>query len=240
MKHLLTVTLIVFLFSALPVVAQETNIGLTLNLGSPQRSFSDNVERLGIGLSMNGGYRFAGTPLYLGAEIGFMNFGVDERTVPWSSTIPDLRVDVDNSYNLLQGMLVTRFQAPEGKFRPYAEGLLGFNYFFTETSVNNRGGPNSGEPIASDTNYEDTALAYGLGAGFMFQVFDSEGRVMPEGTTAPSKAYVNIGVRYMYGNEARYLTKGSITIDSNSNVIYNPSTSRTDMIMFTVGFIVRL
>lgn len=239
MKRNTLAILTIFFLSIGTAAAQEANLGMTFNIGSPQGSFADNIDRLGIGLSVNGGYRFANTPVFLGAEIGFMNFGQDVRSVPWSSTIPDLRVNVENNYNLLQGFLLTRFQAPEGRFRPYAEGLLGFNYFFTETSVYSRGGQNNGEAIASDTNYEDTALAYGFGGGFMIQVFDGEGREYEAGSIPPKKAYVNLSVRYLAGNEARYLTKGAITIDSNSNVIYNPSTSRTDMLMFTLGFVLR-
>lgn len=236
MKKLYILAAILVLFTQ-HTIAQEGNFGLHFTLAVPQGSFADNVKQVGPGLSMNGGYRFKNTPVTLGGELGFSNFGIDRRTVPWSSTIPDLRVNVDNNYNLLQAFFLTRVGSPTGHFRPYVEGLVGLNYFFTETTVSSRGGANAGEPIASDTNYDDTAFAYGLGGGFKIQVYNFKGRTEGNGDIPAKKAYLNLSARYIRGGEARYLTKGSITISDQSEVIYNPSTSRTDMLVFAIGFV---
>jgi hypothetical protein len=236
MKKLYLFAAIIILF-ALPSIAQEGTFGLQFTLSVPQGSFADNVKQVGPGLSFNGGYRFKNTPVSLGAELGFTNFGIDRRTVPWSSTIPDLKVNVDNNYNLAQAFFLTRIGAPNGPFRPYVEGLVGLNYFFTETTVSSRGGAHAGEPIASDTNYDDTAFAYGIGAGFKVQLYNFRGGSVGNGDIPAKKGFLNLSARYIRGGEARYLTKGSITITDQSQVIYNPSTSRTDMLVFALGFV---
>lgn len=236
MKKLLILSILATIF-VFPAFAQEGSAGLQFTLSVPQGSFADNVKRVGPGLSFNGGYRFKNTPVSLGAEIGFANFGIDSRTVPWSSTIPDLKVNVDNNYNLAQLFFLTRIQAPNGAFRPYIEGLVGLNYFFTETTVSSRSGSHAGEPIASDTNYDDTAFAYGIGAGFKVQIFNFRGKSVGDGNIPAKHGYLNLSARYIRGGEARYLTKGSITITDQNQVVYNPSTSRTDMIVFALGFV---
>lgn len=214
--------------------AQEGTLGLTANLLLPQGEFQETIDAVGGGISFYGGYQFRGSPLYLGAEIGLANFGTDSRTEPWSSTIPDLKMNVDNNYNLFHGHLVGRVQPQRTAFQPFIEGLVGFNYFFTETTVSSRGGANANEPIASDTNYDDSSLSYGVGAGVQFLVsrFESDG--------VRGKFYMSLSGRYLRGGEASYLKKGSIEITENSQVIYNPMQSRTDMFLISLGFIVKL
>jgi hypothetical protein len=236
MKKLYLLSATIILLTQLSF-AQEGNFGLQFTLAVPQGSFADNVKQVGPGLSLNGGYRFKNTPVTLGAELGFSNFGIDRRTVPWSTTIPDLKVNVDNNYNLAQVFFLTRIGSPNGSFRPYVEGLVGLNYFFTETTVSSRGGANAGEPIASDTNYDDTTFAYGIGGGFKIEVYNFRGGSIGNGDIPAKKGYLNLSARYIRGGEARYLTKGSITISDQSQVIYNPSTSRTDMVVFALGFV---
>ena len=231
-KYIITIAFILTLVGS--TSAQEGSLGLTANLLLPQVDFKETIDAVGGGISFYGGYQFKNSPVYFGAEIGIANFGTDSRTEPWSNTIPDLTMDVDNNYNLFQGHLVTRIQPPKAKVQPFVEGLLGFNYFFTETTVSSRSGSNAYEPIASDTNYDDTSLSYGVGAGVQFKVsnFNADG--------TRGQFYMSLSGRYLRGGEASYLKKGSIEITDNSQVIYNPSQSRTDMFLISLGFIVKL
>jgi hypothetical protein len=230
--YILTIAFILTL--ATSTSAQEGSMGLTANLLLPQSDFKETLDAVGGGISFYGGYQLKNSPIYLGAEIGFANFGTDSRTEPWSNTIPDLTMDVDNNYNLLQGHLVTRIQPPNANVQPFIEGLFGFNYFFTETTVKSRSGSNAYEPIASDTNFDDSTLSYGVGVGVQFKVsnFNAEG--------ARGEFYMSLSGRYLRGGEASYLKKGSIEITNNSQVIYNPSQSKSDMFLVSLGFIVKL
>jgi hypothetical protein len=151
-------------------------------------------------------------------------------------------VEVQNSYNQLNFMLSARAEPfTSGTVRPYMEALWGTNYFFTQTSIHNRFSSDD-EPIASDTNIEDWAMAWGGGAGVQIQIHETESQVFggvgEEMKTVPTKIFLNLGARYMYGNEATYLKEGSVRV-SNGQVTYDTSRSKTDMIIYQVGVTVK-
>jgi opacity protein-like surface antigen len=239
-KTLFPIVLILAIAST--IHAQEVNVNTNLELIFPQGEFKQSMDRLGVGIQLNGYYRFPNTIFGMGLDFGFKNFGVDSREEPLSSTIPDLKVEVNNSYNLLQFMLLAKAQPADGAVRPYIEALAGYNYFFTETEIRNRGFGSDEEPIATDTNFEDWAFAWGGGTGVMIKVYDQRGReakFAEDGSEVYQTAgYVNIGVRYLYGQEAEYLKQGSIQID-NGNVTYATSRSKTDMMIWQLGFVLR-
>jgi len=227
MKNIL-IPIILVVLSASTIHAQEVNVNTNLELVFPQGEFKQSIDQLGVGFQVNGYYRFPRTIFGVGLDLGFKNFGIDSREERLSSTIPDLKVRVDNSYNLLQMMLLAKIQPPGGTVRPYIEALAGYNYFFTETSIHNRGFGNDDEPIATDTNFEDWAFAWGGGTGVMIKVYK---RSRPEG-------YLNLGVRYMFGQEAEYLKKGSMQF-SDGHVTYTTSRSKTDMMIVQLGAMLR-
>lgn len=214
MKKLLFILILIPIFTAIhqPLLAQELNAGLNLQVVYPQNEFSESIETLGFGINLNGMYRFPQSPFGLGLDFNFINFGRDTRDEP---LIPDLTVRVENEYNLAQGLIAARVQSPDGVLRPFAEGLAGFNYFYTQTSIENRRGQ-SEEPIATDTNFEDWGFAWGGGGGFMIRVFDRRGseNLTPENPLAAG--YINLGMRYLNGSEAEYLREGSIIVDNGS------------------------
>ena len=239
MKRTLLFISIVSLLAAYHTTAsaQEIDASLNFQVIAPQNEFQESIDATGFGLNLQGLYRFPDSPFGLGLDFNFNNFGRDVRDEPISTTIPDLRVRVENEYNLVQGFLVAKIQPQDGILRPYAEGLAGFNYFYTQTSIENR--RNSGdEPIATDTNFEDWAFAWGGGGGVMIRVFDRRNSVNYNSENPLAAGYVNLGVRYLNGSEAEYLREGSIRV-SNGNVTYETLQSRTDMLVFQLGFVVR-
>lgn len=236
MKKLLLLLTVMLLFSS-HISAQSFDFGLNGHLAIPQGDFRNNIDAIGGGVAFFGLYGFRNTPIAIGLDFSFTNFGIDSRDEPISTTIPDVRVQVDNSYNLGQGFLSLRLQPQYGPVRPYFETLAGWSYFYTETSINDRRS-NNGEPIASDTNFEDWAFSYGVGTGLQFRLFDWTERVPQEMETNPPKSgYFTIGGRYLFGNEAEYLKKGSVKA-SNGNVTYDVSRSKTDMMLIQVGFVI--
>lgn len=231
-------TLIIFLLLAViseSLFAQEIHAELDLNIAAPQGEFKDNMDRLGWGFGLMGGYKFEYSPVLIGLEFGFMNFGNDRREEPLSSTIPDLRVDVRNSYNLINGDLLLRFIAPPSMIRPYVDGLIGFNYFYTETVIEERGGSAHSE-VMRDTNHEDVTLSYGLGAGLNVRVYQYTGFNDERGTSSPAGIYLNFSGRYMFGRNADYMRKGSIQIE-DGEVFYDVFESATNMLYFKAGVV---
>lgn len=160
--------------------AQEIQAGLDLQFGVPQGEFNQQLDKPGWGIGFRTGYRFPNTPVMLGLDFGFMNFGVDKREEPLSTTIPDLRVEVENRYNLFNGNLLLRLIPPEATFRPFLDGLVGFNHFFTETILRERGRSGSDGERLRDTNFKDTSLSYGFGGGVQIRLYQT-----PEETSCP-------------------------------------------------------
>lgn len=197
-------------------------------LGFPQGEMRENVDNVGFGLNLFGGVGLQDSPVVLGAELGLMIYGFERRREPFSNTIPDVTVDVETSNNVVMGHLVLRMQPPTGAVRPYLDGLFGFKYFFTQTSVeSDRFGDQ--EPIATSTNFDDAALSYGVGGGLKATVWEG---ALQEGR--PGAVAINVGVRYLFGGEAEYLQEGSIR-RTNGSVTFDVDRSETDLLVVLIG-----
>lgn len=194
-------------------------------LGLPQGEFKDNVDKLGYGLQVQGTLSTPGvfTPFTIGASVGYMIYGSESRKAPLSTTIPDLTVDVDRSYNLANFHLLALVSPLPGPIKPYVEGLVGGSYIFTTTNVK---GENNNEDFASSTNFDDFAFSYGFGGGVLINIVPGLG-VGPD-------IYLDLKARYLLGSESEYLTEGSVEIN-NGSVVYYPKKSSTDLLSIHVG-----
>ncbi len=217
---------------SLPVAARAQNgqAGLHFMVGIPQGDFADNVDNPGFGLSGQIGYAPQANPYFVGVEVGYMIYGDNTRTVPFSSTIPDVIVDVNTTNNILTAHALLRLQSNVGTLRPYAEGAFGLNYLFTRTTIQNRGFLNA--EVASTTNQDDAALSYGGGGGVMLRVHESTklGRT--------KEVLIDLRLRYLAGSEAEYLNEGSIR-QENGRIVYDVRRSKTDLFTIQVGAIFR-
>ena len=201
--------------------AQMGEVSVEGLVGLPQADFKNEINRAGLGIGFTGGVQLKGSPFHVGAKFGFMNYGIDRRNTPLSSTIPDLSVRVENQYNMIQGHGFVRVTPPSGPFRPYIEGLAGFNYLFTQTAIYERG---TFEEKLTDTNFDDTAFSYGLGGGFKVLLYSDAG----------SNVYLDARANYLFGNSANYLKKGSITVE-NGQAYYDVYRSATDLLLIQIG-----
>lgn len=196
-------------------------------VGIPVDEFADNVDNVGFGLNVTGGVGFKTVPFMIGLDLGYMIYGFERRSEPFSTTIPDVTVDVETSNNIVLGHLVFRVQPQQGTFQPYLEGLFGFKYLFTSTSIQNQF---SDENIASSTNFDDFASSYGAGAGMVVQIVQRENEVGRQ-----SSILLHLGFRYLLGSNAEYLQRGSIERLSNGDIAFEVAQSRTDLIMPMLG-----
>jgi len=199
--------------------------GLNFTLAFPQGEFKENIDRLGFGGSLQFLF-FDPTPelpVSFGINLGYINYGSESRREPFSHTIPDVTVDVDRTNNLVNFHLLFQIIPATGSFRPYAEGLFGGSYLYTETSIKSR----DVEEVASSTNFDDFAWSYGAGAGFLILLSDN----VSEGI---GSLYLNLKARYIFGSEAEYLKEGSVRIE-NSRVHYDVSKSKTDLLQIHLG-----
>lgn len=226
-------------FACAPVAGAGGHLdaGLAFSMGFPQGEFAAEVDDIGYGLS---GFVSAApgiSPFSFGADLGFLVYGQETRKEPFSTTIPDVTVDVTTSNNIVVGHLFVRFEPPTGPVRPYVDGLVGFKYLYTRTSIRSEEGHD--DPIAESTNLDDTAFSYGVGGGLHLRLAQPE---VGEGADGPriKEVLLHLGARHLWGGEADYLKKGSIGRAAGGGVTYELSHSRTDLLLASLGVTVRL
>lgn len=122
-------TIFIFLLFLITAGFSQTKFqaGLNLKLGFPQSEFKDNVDNIGFGGAGQFGYHIPQSPFYIGANVGFIIYGSETREEPFSTTIPDVYVDVTTTNSIFNGHLLFRVQPQEGFLRPYLDGMIGFN-----------------------------------------------------------------------------------------------------------------
>jgi hypothetical protein len=204
--------------------------GLHFSVGVPQNEFADNLDATGFGGGGHFFYRIPQTGVSFGTGLDFYIYGSETRKEYFSQDIVDVNVDVTRTNGIFQGFLMMRLQPRTAIITPYADGLLGFNYLFTSTSVKSE---LSNEEIASSTNYDDAALCYGGGAGLLILVHESKKNM--ETGERNFKVFIDLGFRVLNGGEADYLKKGDIEITENNKVIYHSNHSRTDLFTLNLG-----
>ncbi len=202
--------------------AQNLQAGIDFTTVFPRGEFRQNIDNNGYGV---GGQFLIGlgkSPVYAGFDGGFAIYGSQSRDEILSPSIPELRLRVRTTNNIAWTHFLLRLQPRSSKVRPYAEGLVGAKYLFTNTSIRD---DFSDEDIASDTNFSDTTSSYGAGGGVQIHLADTGRR---------SQIVFDTKVRYLRGGNADYLKKGSI-IRTPNGVFFDVLSSRTDMVTLHFG-----
>ena len=226
-KKVLLMGLLVFSFTLITTKAQT--LGGSFMIGSPQKEFGEYVDRLGYGFQLHGTFWTPGKlrPFTMGIDLGYLVYGMETQSRPFSNTIPDVRVDVTHTNSLANFHLLFQVAPFEGTVRPYIEGLFGGAYLFTETEIESE---YSYDDIARSTNFDDFTWSYGGGGGLLIQVAKDLGDVR--------KLFIDLHVRYLFGTNAEYLTQKSIVINpANGDVTYFVSESETDLLTFQIGVV---
>ncbi len=210
-------------------------------LGYPQGEFKENMSNTGIGGAFEFSYSPKPFPLAIGVSLGYLQYGKETRHEPFSPTIPDVTVEVVTTNNIMLGHLFLRIQNKRGYFQPYLDGLIGFNYLFTDTKIQNINHPEYSE-IASSTNIEDNVFSYGGGGGLMIRIhtgnaYKDSTRTDSEGQRKKYSLLLDFRVRYIKGGETEYLKKGSIRRE-DGKVYYDITESRTDLLTTHIGLVV--
>jgi hypothetical protein len=215
-----------------PARAQVGSGGVNLVLAIPQGEFADRLDgAVGFGLSGEFVAHIPNTPVGFGIGGTFLIYGQERiRERFGSGALGRIEVDVVTSNNIALGHVLLRLQPPQGTFRPYADALVGVNYLFTESRIEDVDFDDD-QDIASSTNFDDAALSYGIGGGVMARVFS--GRSKDSGR--PYAIFVDARLRYLFGGEADYLREGDIEADGNGDPIYNVTRSDTDLLLPQLG-----
>lgn len=220
------ICLIILMMTATGYSRERFQASINFAVDFPQGEFKENVDRAGFGVSGNFLYNFPRIPVSVGASVNFLVYGREKREEPLILTIPDIYVDVITTNNILICHFMLRVQPPEGKVRPYLDGLFGFNYLWTETAISGQDGTD-GDAIARTVHSSDFALSYGAGGGLMIRVLErKKGKYYA--------VFIELGACYLKGGRAEYMKKGSF-YQENGQVLYEISESTTDLIAAHVG-----
>jgi len=207
-------------------------IGIDALGAVPLGDFADHIDDAA-GVSIYTNLALRQSMFSAGGEVAWMGYGNTTRTVHLGGLIPEVpnaAVDVvtDNSMLLVHGRL--RAQRQQGRWRPYADGQVGFTELYTETSVKGAFECTSTPNGASDCNQTEAGHATHV-SDFVLSYGGSAGVMMRLGSWPVS---LDLAVRYHGAGEAVYLTEGAVRTVGDQ-VVLDRSRSRTDMVLFCVG-----
>jgi len=226
------ITILLFnTFIATPVSAQKMQAGINIMVADMQGEFKKNVGNLGWGVSANFGYRLENSPVILGGTIGFIEYGSERRREPFSTTIPEVEVEVINSNNIVLFEFFFSLEPAAGSVRPYVGAQMGFSYLYTSTRIEEVTGL---DEIASDTNFDDLAFNMGAFGGLKFRVWENDEN-FSEGERGVGGVFIDLRLDYLYGSKAEYLKEGSIFRGTENRVVYDVNRSNTSMMLYKIG-----
>ncbi len=202
--------------------AQGYQFGFYVTAISPSGEFNDNVTNNGYGFGGLFLKRLGPSPFLVGADGGFVIYGSQEGLEPLGSTSATVQATTNN---IILAHFLTRVQPRKGRVSPYAEGLIGLKHLFTNNMALNE---YIDEVIANKIYLSDTSLSYGVGGGLQ----------IPLGKNGESRIMLDGNVRYLRGGRARYLKEGSIR-EVDGVIVFDPLTSRTDVITIQIGISIR-
>lgn len=235
--------LLLLLLAAPAVARAQHQASVGLDIAVPRNAFADNTDT---GYGVAASYLYALHPsrsVAIGLMGAFLSYGSTERRVALSSTIPDIRVDVETSNNNGYLQAVFAIKAPTKIVQPYVQANGGFGWFYTTTSLKN---PLNNETVLTDTNQSDATWVWGAGGGVQVRVYEAkpEGDALSayERATAPARrreplrVYADLGVHYLRGGEVEYLKEGSlVTDDGEFDIDPRLARSEIDVLQYIIG-----
>jgi hypothetical protein len=187
-------------------------------LSQPKGEFASNVGH-GFGFNLNGQFKidYKGY-LSLRADAGGLQYGRERKDVSFFGITGRVDLELETTNSIAWGSIGPQLMIPDGPFRPYANAAVAFTNFSTSSNLNDQ----FGQSLASNQNASDASHAWIFGGGFQ----------IPVGATGA----IDLGARYYYGGRATYLTEGDITDNPDGSITINPRSSKTDMVLWQLGF----
>jgi hypothetical protein len=207
-----------------------------LTISAPRGEFDDNTDT---GYGFTGSYVRSLTPnrvVGVGLSGSFLGYGSTRRRAPLSNTIPDITVEVETSNNTAFVLGLLEIRVP-GRIQPYLQAVGGGGFFYTTTSLEDT---RTDEVIISDTNQSDGTWVWGGGGGLRFHVWESTPDPEEQAARGPDaprpRLYVDLGARYLKGNEVEYLKEGSlVTDDGEFDIDPRLARSEIEVVQYQIG-----
>lgn len=220
----LVVSLLVSTFAhAQGLSATRFTLGGDFSVSQPKEGFGQNVGKtVGGGASLKYNLLRSGL-LGVRFDLAGTGYGKEKKKVPISETIGSrVLVDLITRNTVTALSLAPELARPHGRIRPYVNAGYSRLFFRTTSSVPD---PNDDEGSGfSTTNHKDSTGAWAYGGGV---------RLGLGSNTSPVS--LDFGLRYYRGGTASYLQKGSIVDNPDGSITINSLSSRTPLMMYTVG-----
>ena len=228
-KYFGAICLAVLFFASSGDAQQSFQGSLNFCLGFPQGEFKNNVDSIGLGGTGHFAYNFPRSSISVGAHFGILVYGRESSTESFSTQILDFDLNEVTTNMIFMCHFLLRVQPQKGIIRPYLDGLIGFNYIWTDTSVKSH---RSGEThnIAISNIQNDLVLSWGTGGGVMIRVYSKKRK-----KRNPFVIYIDLGAHYVWSKEAEYMKEGSIR-QENDQILYDIYKSTTDLLTGHIGF----
>lgn len=224
MKYLLYILLVIFAHKTFA----QFNVGVNGVMLTPKGEFSRNLDENAFGISINGSYKIRETPFSIGANLGWSRYGSVSKT---ETLIWPVSVEVTTNNDIVFGYLFGQFGLDLGSLKPYTELLIGFNYLFTNTEIEDM--EDFGEDnIASVTHFEDAALSYGINVAMMLKLLEEE-----NDNVAFKKLFLDFKIGYSLGDKAEYLKEGDLIRGDNNKIIIRKTKSDIDYLSYQIGLV---
>ena len=192
-----------------------------------KKAINNELGNLGYGFStgfaVNPFMKKRPSPVFLGAEFGYLFYGVD--TIEAKNDIPPLKTSYNvYSFNALGRVILTQSQ----RFVPFIDGLVGVKVFNTRTKIDKNlidtALNDDQEELIHKTN--DAGLNYSVGLGFYTR----------RAKKTPDEARPSFSLRFLYvwGDETEYVIRDSIEVSPDMFVTYE--TGRANTTMFQIQF----
>jgi len=206
--------------------------GLGLQTVFPRGEYYEQNNKVGVGLGLNFGYFIPSLPVSIGIDGMYNIHDIEDSHEAWNLPEGSGLFDVTTYYQFLSCYIMLRFQAYDEILSPYFEGIIGFNYFWTDTKITSDNIFDETE-ISKTVDFQDISGAYGAGCGLMFYLLK-----MGDDTNSPRGLLLDFNLRYLFGGKASYLKKGSKRI-VNGSIVYDAVRSETDMYSARLGVCIR-
>ena len=194
------------------------SLGGDFAIFQPKGAFAENVPN-GYGFDVTGLLKIDPKGWFnLRADGGGVRYGHEHIGLGFFG--PGIELNLDTNNQIMFGALGLQLQIPDGWFRPYANASYAAVDFKTESCVSN---PDNVIQEQCNTNHGDWAGAGVFGGGLLIPFGKSLGAL-------------NLGARYHYGSKATYLRKGDIVDNPDGSVTLNVRSSKTDMVLWQIGF----
>jgi hypothetical protein len=200
-------------------------VGGSFTIAQPQGEFHDYVDS-GLGGNLHYIHKLDRDGwLAVRVDGGFAIYGYERQRVPLSPTLGGrILVDLTTSNDIAWIGVGPQIGVPDGTFKPYVNGYVGYSYLATTSSVESTSYYDD-EDLFSTTNFDDWSFSYGGGAGLYIPVRHGAQPVS-----------IDLGVRYHNNGQAEYLREGDIQDNQDGTITLFPVRSDTDLLTFHIGF----